>query len=67
MEVDGHRHVPAVLPREKGTGTNCTGSWVGSSLEGCRKSRPHLDSNTKPSSQQRVAVSLGNDTAVQWC
>jgi len=28
---------------------------------------PHLNSNTKPSSPQRVAVSLGNDTAVQWC
>jgi hypothetical protein len=29
--VSGQLHAPAVSPRERATGTNCTGGWVGPS------------------------------------
>jgi hypothetical protein len=49
--VGGQRHVPAVYPRER-PGTHCTGCWVSprAGLDGCGKSRPHLDSIPGPSS-----------------
>jgi hypothetical protein len=52
MEVSGQRHAPAALyPRERTTGTHCTGGWVGpragldtevrgKSLRLCRGSNP---------------------------
>jgi hypothetical protein len=42
MGVDGQRHAPAALPRER-PGTRRIGGWVGlkADLDRCGKSRPH--------------------------
>jgi hypothetical protein len=44
-------------PQER-PGTHCVGGLVipRASMEGCRKSRPYRDSNTRPSSPLRVAI-----------
>jgi len=49
MKVGGQRHIQTALsPRERDTGTNCTGGRAG--LEGCGKSHPRTDSTLRPSS-----------------
>jgi hypothetical protein len=45
MRLVGQRHVPADLPLGKRSCTYFRGGWVGprAGLDGCGKSRPHLD------------------------
>ena len=52
MPMGGQRHTPAALHLRKRPGTHFLGSWVGSlaGLDGRRKSRPHRDSISGPSS-----------------
>ena len=52
MGVVGKRHAPAALAQGKRPGTHCTGCWVGpkAALDGCEKSRLHLDSIPGPCS-----------------
>ena len=46
MVVGGQSHAQAALSLGKRPGTHCIGGWVGprAGLDGCGKSRPHLDS-----------------------
>jgi hypothetical protein len=46
---------PRPLYLRQSPGTHCTGGWVGprAGLDGCGKSRPHRDSNPRPSSPQQ--------------
>jgi hypothetical protein len=50
LGAGGQRHAPAALPAEKRPGTHCIGGWVGTTtgLDGCGKSRPHVDSIPVP-------------------
>jgi hypothetical protein len=52
MGVGVQRHAPAALPLGERPGTHCIGGWVvhGTGLDGCGKSRLHLDSVPVPSS-----------------
>jgi hypothetical protein len=56
--VGGQRHAPAVLPPGKKPGTHCIGGWVGprAGLDGCGKSRPHLDSIPEPQTFMTLIV-----------
>ena len=56
--VVGQRHAPAALPPENRAGRHCIGCRVGprAGLDGCGKSRPHLDPIPGPCSLQQVAI-----------
>jgi hypothetical protein len=62
--VRGQRLVPAALPPAKWAGVHCTGGRVGprAGMDGCWKSRPHLDTNPGPS---KPVASSYTDYAVQ--
>ena len=46
--IGGQRHAPAALPPGERRDTHSIAGWVGLDLDGCGKSRPHLDSNPGP-------------------
>jgi len=54
--MEGLRHVLAALPPGNGPGIYCTGGRLilRTGLDVCGKFRPRSDSNTEPSSSQRV-------------
>ena len=56
--VSGQHQAPAGLPPGERPGTHYTGDWVGprAGLDGCGKSRLHMDSIPGTSSPQRVAI-----------
>ena len=58
MDLGGQHHDPAAFTSGQNTGVHCTWGWVSprAGLDGCRKSRPHLDSIPGPSSPKPVAM-----------
>jgi hypothetical protein len=56
--VSGQRHAPAALPRGKRSSTHCTGGWLvlRAGLDRHKKSRPHQNLITGPSSPLHVTI-----------
>jgi hypothetical protein len=63
--VGGQRHVPAVLPAGKRSGTHCIGGWVGlrAGLDRCGKSRPHRHSIPGPNIKVlKISITYAKET-----